>query len=83
MSDISQVGELEQRVMIFSKAFQDLLGEIMKLKQENESYRKQIAGIKEELSSLKSKMEQERRVEPKKEKIKKKYKKARKSVEKS
>lgn len=83
MSDISQVGELEQRVMIFSKAFQDLLGEIMKLKQENESYRKQIAGIKEELSSLKSKMEQERRIEPKKEKIKKKYKKARKSVEKS
>lgn len=83
MSEIAQMGELELRIMVFSKAFQDLLTEILKLKQENESYKKQISDIRKELSSLRSEVEQEKEVELKKERIKRKYKESKDNLEKT
>lgn len=67
--------------MVFSKAFQDLIGEIMKLKQENRNYKQEISLVKKELVDLRASIEKEARTRSKKEKIKRKYKKAKDKLE--
>jgi len=76
-----QVGELEQRIMVFSKAFQDLIQEIMRLKQSRTQLEDELRILKDELIKLRRDIESTARTLPKKEKIDREYKKAKKKLE--
>uniref|UniRef100_A0A6H1ZXH7 Uncharacterized protein n=1 Tax=viral metagenome TaxID=1070528 RepID=A0A6H1ZXH7_9ZZZZ len=76
-----QVGELEQRIMVFSKAFQDLIQEIMRLKQSRTQLEDELRILKDELIKLRRDIESTARTLPKKEKIKRKYMKAKHKVQ--
>jgi len=80
LSSIPQVGEIEQRIMVFSKAFQDLIGQMMKEKQEKQQLIKEIEIIREELAKLKIEVKSTKTL-TKKEKINRKYKKAKEKLE--
>jgi len=47
-----QVGELEQRIMVFSRAFQDLIEAIMKERQQIEVLKRELGNLRRELSEL-------------------------------
>jgi len=75
------VGELEQRIMVFSKAFQDLIQEIMRLRQSKTQLEDELRILKDELMKLRRDMESTTRALPKKEKIKRKYTKAKNRIQ--
>ena len=73
--------ELEQRIMVFSKAFQDLIQEIMRMKQSKTQLEGELRILKDELIKLRRDVETTTRTLPKKEKIDREYKKAKKKLE--
>jgi len=73
--------ELEQRIMVFSKAFQDLIQEIMRLKQSKTQLEDELRILKDELIKLRRDIESTARTLPRKEKIKQKYTKAKSKVQ--
>jgi len=49
---VSEDSELDQRIIVFTRAFQDIIQIIMKEKLEKEQLKKEIQDIKRELKKL-------------------------------
>jgi len=57
VSQVPQIGELEQRIMVFSRAFQDLIETIMKEKQQVQRLNQELTELRKELATLKNELE--------------------------
>ena len=49
----NEVNTLNQRLLVFTRAFQDFVEEVQRLKMENDKFQRDLNEIKEELSKIK------------------------------